>query len=472
MKNDHQSLPNQFFHSIGSGITSLVEPTPTYLTTQWSSRSFPIANFGPNEKTLAAYRENQNINGDNAPYYLLEETAAKPATKGLTTFEAYTTCINMYVGMSLLSMGYGMMVGGYLQIISLAWVMLAGTYTGLLMVECFEKYDGPEISYERLGGFAMGIIGPRWKQIGIYMVAISVTVEFIGFSAIAYVFFFRHAYMLFSGLFDFHVVVLASTALLFPTAFALNFTEMTIWSLVGTIAPTCAVLACLGIFIVNYERFNDHTYEMYNYEGTGLSAGIFLFALGGHAALPSVYNSMERKQDFPLMVRAVFLTMFVLYTAVALSCLFTFGSETNILITENYAEWPGGAVIKILIIIMLLKCMSLLPGNLNMVCEIPEGMLGFHNKPNMKRLIRGTSFILVCALGWLARDHLDFLEAITGATCTMATSVLFPILFYILILWPELSFCGRLGNVLALLLSLALTVWFTWQNFRNLKGEV
>lgn len=244
------------------------------------------------------------------------------------------------------------------------------------------------------------------------------------------------------------------------------------WSLIGTIAPMCAVIACISIFLVHNDRFSEHDYDAFNFEGTGVSAGIFLYALGGHAALPSVYNSMRHKASFPFMVRSVFSTMFVLYTTVALSCLFTFGFETDILITENYKLWPGGFTINLLIIIMLLKCMSLLPGNINMVCEIPETIMGFQKRPNMKRICRGTSFILVCTLGWLARNHLDALEAITGATCTMATSVIFPILFYILILWPELSICSRIWNIFLLLVSLFLTVWFTWQNFEKLKHDV
>merc|ERR1719285_1156084 len=194
----------------------------------------------------------------------------------LTTWEAYTTCINMYVGMSLLSMGYSLMIGGYMQVISLLGVMLIGNYTGLLMVACFEKFPNPEISYEKLGGYAMSKISPKLKTLGIYMVAVSVTVEFIGVASIAYVFLFRHAYMLFNQWFEFRDVVIVCTTISFPTVFALNFSEMTIWSLVGTIAPICAVLACIGIFLVHNDRLNDHEYTAFNFEGTGISAGTFL----------------------------------------------------------------------------------------------------------------------------------------------------------------------------------------------------
>lgn len=363
------------------------------------------------------------------------------------------------------------MIGGYLQVISLLGVMLIGNYTGLLMVACFEKFPSPEISYEKLGGFAMSKLSPRLKQVGIYMVAISVTVEFIGVASIAYVFLFRHAYMLFNQWFEFRDVVIVCTAISFPTVFALNFSEMTIWSLVGTVAPICAVLACIGIFLVHNDRFHENEYDAFNFEGTGISAGIFLFALGGHAALPSVYNSMNVKEDFPFMVRSVFMSMFLLYAFVALSCLFTFGYDTDILITENYAVWPGGIAITSLIILMILKSLSIIPGNLNMVCEIPEGMMGLDEKPNLKRLSRVCGFAMMCVLGWVARDELDILEAITGASCTMATSVIFPLLFYILILWKDLSCFSRAWNIFLFVTSILLTIWFTWQTFQNVHRE-
>lgn len=474
------SLSNNFFDSLHGSISALAQPQTNYLTTQWSSSVPNFASFQqrddahqfnslPVQGGKEGGRDRKPLNLSQDGYILLQDKKEPGAT--LTTWEAYTTCINMYVGMSLLSMGYSLMIGGYMQVISLLGVMLIGNYTGLLMVACFEKFPNPEISYEKLGGYAMSKISPKLKTLGIYMVAVSVTVEFIGVASIAYVFLFRHAYMLFNQWFEFRDVVIVCTAISFPTVFALNFSEMTIWSLVGTIAPICAVLACIGIFLVHNDRLNDHEYTAFNFEGTGISAGIFLFALGGHAALPSVYNSMVRKEDFPFMVRSVFVTMFFLYAAVSLSCLFTFGYDTDILITENYAVWPGGVAITSLIVLMILKSFAIIPGNLNMVCEIPEGMMGLDDKPNLKRLTRVSSFIAMCALGWVCRHELDTLEAITGASCTMATSVAFPILFYVCICWEDLTLCGRAWNIFLFMVSLGLTIWFTWQTFQNIDRE-
>ena len=91
---------------------------------------------------------------------------------------------------------------------------------------------------------------------------------FGNFFILRYVFLFRHAYMLFNQWFEFRDVVIVCTAISFPTVFALNFSEMTIWSLVGTIAPICAVFACIGIFLVHNDRLNDHEYTAFHFEGT------------------------------------------------------------------------------------------------------------------------------------------------------------------------------------------------------------
>jgi len=467
------SLSNNFFDSLHGSISALAQPQTNYLTTQWSSSVPNFASFQqrddahqfnslPVQGGKEGERDRKPLNLSQDGYILLRDKQEPAAT--LTTWEAYTTCINMYVGMSLLSMGYSLMIGGYMQVISLLGVMLIGNYTGLLMVACFEKFPNPEISYEKLGGYAMSKISPKLKTLGIYMVAVSVTVEFIGVASIAYVFLFRHAYMLFNQWFEFRDVVIVCTAISFPTVFALNFSEMTIWSLVGTIAPICAVLACIGIFLVHNDRLNEHEYTAFNFEGTGISAGIFLFALGGHAALPSVYNSMVRKEDFPFMVRSVFVTMFFLYAAVSLSCLFTFGYETDILITENYAVWPGGVAITSLIVLMIFKILSAIPCVVNVMCEIPENLLQIQYKPNLKRLFRGIGFLCCCAIGWWFRDNLDVLEAITGSSCTMATSVLFPIIFYMAMYWKQLSTTSIIFHTFLLLLASFGTIWFTYQS--------
>jgi len=388
----------------------------------------------------------------------------------ITTWEAYFSCINLYVGLSLLSMGYAMMVGGWMQVITLGLVMAFGNYTGLVMVLCFAKFPGRDISYEKLGMLAMGTLGPKWGKVGWGMVAFAITVEFIGLTACAIVFLFRHVALLITGV-PFWIVAVGCVCATIPTVFLLNFAQMSIWSIIGTFTSIASAASCILIFLYDIDRFYENTYPVFSLNGTGVSAGIFLYALAGHAALPAIYNCMENQNDFKSMVNGVFLTMFILYVVCAFCCLFTFGTDIDVLVTHNYAMWPGGIFITFLIVIIIIKLISLVPANVNVMSEIPENYLGITKKPNSQRLFRLCIYLLCAVIGWVMRDSLDILEAVTGAGCTMATSVIFPIMFYLLLYWKQLSKISKICNCLLFAISCLLTIWFLYQDLAKCISE-
>merc|ERR1719499_1489377 len=143
----------------------------------------------------------------------------------------------------------------------------------------------------------------------------------------------------------------------------------------------------------------------------------------------------------------------------------------DVLVTQNYAKWPGGFFITFLIIIIVIKLISLVPANVNVMAEIPENFFEITNKPPLQRIFRVCTFLLCALIGWLMQDYLDILEAVTGAGCTMATSIIFPILFYLMLYWKQLSRYSRIGNCALLFFSCVLTVWFLWQDFSKCVQE-
>jgi len=116
----------------------------------------------------------------------------------------------------------------------------------------------------------------------------------------------------------------------------------------------------------------------------------------------------------------------------------------------------------------IFKIISVIPPVVNVMCEIPENLLQIRHKPNMKRLFRGVMFLFCCAVGWSFRKNLDVLEAITGSSCTMATSVLFPIIFYVAMYWKQLSTTSVILHTLLLLVASFGTIWFTYQSVLNI----
>jgi len=91
-----------------------------------------------------------------------------------------------------------------------------------------------EILIKLISSFkAMGTLGPKWGNVGWGMVAFAITVEFIGLTACAIVFLFRHVALLITGV-PFWIVAIGCVCATIPTVFLLNFAEMSIWSIIGT----------------------------------------------------------------------------------------------------------------------------------------------------------------------------------------------------------------------------------------------
>merc|ERR1719336_904394 len=86
------------------------------------------------------------------------------------------------------------------------------------------------------------------------------------------------------------------------------------------------------------------------------------------------------------------------------------------------------------------------------------------HKPNYQRTFRSGALLFCAMTGWVFRDQLDVLEAVTGAGCTMATSIIFPIFFYLLLYWRQLTSLSKIANVALLIFSIILTCWFLYQD--------
>merc|ERR1712048_1477127 len=163
----------------------------------------------------------------------------------------------------------------------------------------------------------------------------------------------------------------------------------------------------------------------------------------------------------------VFLFMFLLYSVCSFCCLFTFGMDTRVLVTENYATWPGGWVIKVLIVIIIAKLFCVIPANCNVMCGLLESAMRIEDKPTTQKAFRTVCFTACAVLGWFFRENLDMLEAMTGGVCTMATSVVLPILFYLCIYWKLLSKTSLSVTIIVFVFSIILTIWLFWMDLEK-----
>lgn len=242
--------------------------------------------------------------------------------------------------------------------------------------------------------------------------------------------------------------------------------------LAGFASSLAITVLVAGVFLSDPHRAatqGDHFSgaTVFDMDGFSVALGIYILSLAGHACLPSVYAQMEKPEEFERMLNWSFGIMFVVYTLIAVFGYLAFAPATiDILIMKNLVEWPGGAVVKVVAGLVVVKSWTTVSPLVGILAEIPEELLGLHGggaaaghggggaNPNgggivvkeygadgrpwlgvagKKRLLRSALCAAATGIAYFAVAELDVVEAVTGTLCTMLTSLIFPVYFYLVL---------------------------------------
>lgn len=386
----------------------------------------------------------------------------------MTKMQAGFNVFNIYVGLTLLSVGYAVVKGGLSAFGLCMFIMLIGNWSGVLLVRCFAKLSNckGESAYCLLGQEACG-------RGGLWAVAAAIMLEFFGMCINCFIFLWRHLALLFPKISLYYIIVVSSAALL-PSVWLLDMSQLSFLSILGTVSSIATVLITLIVFIWSftgdYSEYSEgvtvDTTLIYP-ENYGLASGIFLFALAGHGCLPSVYNNMQDPEEFAPMLNTVFIIMTILYLVTAAIIYTVYGTLAEVLMTQNFATWPGGWIVTICITLIVAKLCCTLSPCVHVFSEIPEEFLHIHSD-RMRRIFRTCVYCASIFSAYICFDHLDIVEAVTGAGCTMCTSVIFPVLFYACLYWKDMTKSSQLFYSSVFVIAILLTIIFLYQDFAKL----
>jgi len=389
------------------------------------------------------------------------------ATK-MTTMQAAFNVFNIYVGMTLLSVGYASVKAGLSAYGLCIFIMLVGNWSGLLLVRCFAKlsnYQG-ESAYCILGQQACG----KW---GLRSVAAAIMLEFYGLAVTYFNALWQHIAILAPSV-SISYIIGTTSVLLLPTVWLLDMSQLSFLSILGTVSSVATVIITILVLFwswtSDYSDYSTKVHQDYTFiylENYGLASGIFLFALAGHGCLPSVYNNMKNPKEFAPMLKNVFIAMTILYLVVAYTVFSVYGPLAEILMTQNFATWPGGWVVNLCICLLIAKLSCTLSTCVHVFSEIPEEFLNMHSCKT-RRIFRTFVYITCVFVAYVTLDRLDLVEAVTGAGCTMCTSIIFPVLFYARLYWNDMAVPTRLFYSTVFILSIILTIWFLYQDFSKI----
>lgn len=157
-----------------------------------------------------------------------------------------------------------------------------------------------------------------------------------------------------------------------------------------------------------------------------LSMGIFAMSLGGHVGLPQVYREMAKPSHFRRMLDVTFSIIFTVYASAGILGYMIYGSFSDIVITTNLVENPGGILSKITAMFVIAKNYLTLNPLMSIMCGSFEVIMGIEETRLIQQVFRSFMFLLTAGVSYLAYDALPFVESITGAICTMLTSFILP----------------------------------------------
>ena len=307
-----------------------------------------------------------------------------------------------------------------------------------------------------------------------------------------------------------------------PTVWMLNFGDIKILSLLGSICSILLSVCVVSCFLYKVSQgdaisLND-AHVIGESDSTMVCLGIFILSMAGHAALPGVYSQMRQPEDFNFMLDVSFFVIFLVYAVVAACGFYTYGNETAVVITTKIESWPGGVLYYIVTSFVCFQIWTAISGTVQVLGEVPEEVLFFadddqnligkdhdddddeiplyrnlsdrssmqydddldnngdYNEKNESFSIKTKQRIFRTLLLWFVLLPASFVcygdlrlaltEAITGALCTMMTSLVLPCAILV-VLMPKMNVWKKYLNIILAILGVVFGVIMAYGDFRK-----
>ncbi|GJP33335.1 hypothetical protein CLOM_g17879 [Closterium sp. NIES-68] len=297
------------------------------------------------------------------------EVEAEVSAHLQTDFQTVLNTINLFVGAGLLSMGYAVMLGGWLSLLVLALCTTLFCTTARLLCRAFDALPPSTLpSYPSLALFAFGPPG-EW------VVMLAVLFEFWGALGMCLIIVWQSALIFLPSLptlclplfhasssatasaplclYPRHLVMVGSLALVIPTVLVRSFARLTNVALSGVASSTLLCSVMMGTWASDPSSAllpdsRAHHHSPVSWAHLPMAAGIFMVSLSGHAGLPSLRRSMQTPQHFERCINITFTCMFLLYATMGGFAYLYFGDSVRVLVTASLDEAGAAAGITLL----------------------------------------------------------------------------------------------------------------------------
>ncbi|KAM7266063.1 hypothetical protein ACFE04_003746 [Oxalis oulophora] len=272
-------------------------------------------------------RRRSSIKKDDKVSYISHES---PTSRQSSFGQAVLNGANVLCGVGILSTPYAAKQGGWAGLCILIMFGILSFYTGMLLRYCLDSEPGLE-TYPDIGQAAFGTKGR--------IVISACCVEYIILEGDNLSSLFPNAHLSF-GAFELdshHLFALLATLAVLPTVWLRDLRVLSYISAGGVIASVLVVLCLFWTGVVDHVGTHNRG-SVLNLSTLPVAIGLYGYCYSGHAVFPNIYTSMEKPNQFPVVLLVCFGICTLLYAGVAFMGYTMFGDNTMSQFTLNMPQ--------------------------------------------------------------------------------------------------------------------------------------
>eukprot|EP00475_Leptophrys_vorax_P003183 TRINITY_DN1184_c0_g1_i1.p1 TRINITY_DN1184_c0_g1~~TRINITY_DN1184_c0_g1_i1.p1 ORF type:complete len:588 (-),score=146.50 TRINITY_DN1184_c0_g1_i1:457-2220(-) len=428
-----------------------------------SSSSSPAAKFVSlfRKKTPSPPLDARNLNGelDYEPVlnsesfvvgdeYDLNADTHVVMKKGSSFVQTVFNTTNVIVGIGILGFPFAFKNAGWIGgTFLICFIMAATCYTAQLLGRCLGLRYPKLQSFSDIGREAFGI---KMEY-------------FIGFIFFVELFLACSAYIVLCGdnlekLFPDKLTkeqwMIFVTAVILPSTWLTDLAMLSYLSVFGIFASTflLVVVAVTGLQTPSAPGSLLHPAPTVSFQlnSAPIALGLIMSGFAGHAVLPNIYHSMNKKEEYFSMVNWAYSIAFFLYVSMSVIGYMMFGDGVLQEITLNLQ--PGilchAAVMMTIVNPITKYALTLNPIAINVESTILMCQRRYTDEcSSFNKILIRTAMTGLTLLTALYLPFFDRLMEFIGSFCSFTVSLIFPCLCILKLCWNDISLAEKIVNI-------------------------
>ncbi|KAJ0764135.1 putative amino acid transporter, transmembrane domain-containing protein [Helianthus annuus] len=218
------------------------------------------------------------------------------------------------------------------------------------------------------------------------------------------------------------------TLIVLPSVWLRDMSVLSYLSACGVFVTFLLVICLFWVGLVDSVGFQTESTTILNISTLPVSIGLYGYCYAGHAVLPNIYMSMEKKSQYPLVLLACFTICTLLYAGVAVLGYMMFGESTESQFTLNLPKNLFASKIAVwatnycILLTRITYALTISPVALSLEELIPLK----HQQTRFYSILIRTTLVISTLLVGLSIPFFGLVLSLIGSLLTMLVSLIFP----------------------------------------------